>query len=65
MSCVEYTSTERKSSTCYISLINFIVEQQDVSSTPGPGENHVTNEICMLVEEALLKILKVTLNTIN
>ena len=33
--CVQYTWT-----VCHKPLINLITEQQDVSSTPGPGENH-------------------------
>jgi hypothetical protein len=38
--CVQYTWTGRKSPISHKPLINLITEQQDVSSTPGPGENH-------------------------
>ena len=39
--CVQYTWTGRKPPICHKPLINLITEQQeDVSSTPGPGENH-------------------------
>ena len=38
--CVQYTWTERKPPICHKPLINLITEQEDVSSTPGPGENH-------------------------
>ena len=37
---VQYTWTERKPPICHKPLINLITEQEDVSSTPGPGENH-------------------------
>ena len=30
----------RKPQICHKPLINSITEQEDVSSTPGPGENH-------------------------
>jgi hypothetical protein len=38
--CVQYTWTARKPPICHKPLINLITEQQDVSSTSGPGENH-------------------------
>ena len=38
--CVQYTWTGRKPQICHKPLINLITEQEDVSSTPGPGENH-------------------------
>jgi hypothetical protein len=38
--CVQYTWTERKPPICHNPQINLITEQQDVSSTPGPRENH-------------------------
>jgi hypothetical protein len=38
--CVQYTWTRRKLPICHKPLINSITELQDVSSTPGPGENH-------------------------
>ena len=38
--CVQYTWTGRKPPICHKPLINLITEQEDVSSTPGPGENH-------------------------
>jgi hypothetical protein len=38
--CVQYTWTERKPPICHKQLINLITEQEDVSSTPGPEENH-------------------------
>ena len=45
--CVQYTWTGRKPPICHKPLINLITEQQDVSSTPGPGENHqqATNKL--------------------
>ena len=38
--CVQYTwtSTPGKPPICHKPLINLITEQQDVSSTPGPGD---------------------------
>ena len=38
--CVQYTWTGRKPPICHKQLINLITGQEDVSSTPGPGENH-------------------------
>ena len=38
--CVQYTWTGRKPPICHKPLISLITEQQDVSSTPGQGENH-------------------------
>ena len=38
--CVQYTWTGRKPPICHKPLINLITEQHDVSSTPGPRENH-------------------------
>ena len=51
--CVQYTWTGRKPPICHKPLINLITEQQDVSSTPGPGENHqsVTNPLINLITE--------------
>ena len=41
--CVQYTWTGRKPPICHKPLINLITEQQDVSSTPGPGATNKLN----------------------
>ena len=54
--CVQYTWTGRKPPICHKPLINLITEQQDVSSTPGPGEHHLDREKTTNLSQATNKL---------